>query len=98
MTFAYLTDVWVDPAYQGKGLGSWLVSCVRELLEAMPDLRRSLLFTGDWERSVPFYEKLLGMKLIEPRKGQGLAVMERKGKGHPNYGYDGTEYDSPPNQ
>ena len=94
VTFAYLTDVWVDPTYQGKGLGSWLISCVQEVLEAMPDLRRSLLFTGDWERSVPFYQKLMGMELIEPRKGEGLAVMERKGRRHPSYGHDGTVYDS----
>ncbi|KAF2724251.1 gcn5-related n-acetyltransferase [Polychaeton citri CBS 116435] len=51
VTFAYLTDVWVDPSYQGRGLGSWLVQCVQEVLEAMPHLRRSLLFTGDWKRS-----------------------------------------------
>ena len=92
VTFAYLTDVWVNPAYQGKGLGSWLVRCVQEVLEGMPDLRRSLLFTADWERSVPFYQKLMGMSLIEPRRGEGLAIMETKGKGHPSYGHEGTGY------
>ncbi|KAL2887377.1 hypothetical protein HOO65_050498 [Ceratocystis lukuohia] len=92
VTFAYLTDVWVDPAYQGKGLGSWLVKCVQEVFEDMPDLRRSMLFTADWERSVPFYERLLGMKLIESRRGEGLAVMESKGRGHPSYGHEGTGY------
>ncbi|KAL5610929.1 hypothetical protein FOBRF1_007046 [Fusarium oxysporum] len=87
VTFAYLTDVWVDPTYQGKGLGSWLVRCIQELLEEMPDLRR-----GDWERSVPFYEKLLGMSLVEPKRGEGLAVMESKGRGHPSYGKAGLGY------
>ncbi|KAF5007792.1 hypothetical protein FDECE_5916 [Fusarium decemcellulare] len=92
ITFAYLTDVWVDPAYQGKGLGSWLVECVQEVLETMPDLRRSMLFTADWKRSVPFYERLMGMKLIESRRGEGLAIMESKGRGHPSYGREGTGY------
>ncbi|KAJ4262871.1 hypothetical protein NW762_006484 [Fusarium torreyae] len=92
VTFAYLTDVWVDPTYQGQGLGSWLMRCIQEILDEMPDLRRTMLLTGDWERSVPFYEKLLGMNLVEPRRGEGLAVMESKGKGHPSYGQQGNGY------
>ncbi|KAI3333790.1 hypothetical protein F4824DRAFT_502777 [Ustulina deusta] len=31
VTFAYLTDVYVLPEYQGKGLGSWMLSCLDEL-------------------------------------------------------------------
>jgi ribosomal protein S18 acetylase RimI-like enzyme len=92
VTFAYLTDVWIDPKQQGKGLGSWLIRCVREVLEEMPYLRRTMLLTGDWERSVPFYEKLLDMNLVEPKRGEGLAVMESKGRGHPSYGKQGTGY------
>ncbi|KAJ4005432.1 hypothetical protein NW752_002265 [Fusarium irregulare] len=92
VTFAYLTDVWVDPALQGKGLGSWLIRCIHEVLDSMPDLRRTMLLTGDWERSVPFYEKLLDAKLIETKRGEGLAVMESKGRGHPSYGRPGTGY------
>ncbi|CEI61635.1 hypothetical protein FVEN_g9282 [Fusarium venenatum] len=92
VTFAYLTDVWVDPTLQGKGLGSWLIRCVQEVVDTMPHLRRTILFTGDWERSVPFYEKLMDMSLMEPKKGEGLAVMESKGRGHPNYGKAGTGY------
>ncbi|KAH7233706.1 hypothetical protein BKA59DRAFT_320459 [Fusarium tricinctum] len=92
VTFAYLTDVWVDPKLQGKGLGSWLIRCVREVLEDMPYLRRTMLLTGDWERSVPFYEKLLDMRSVEPKRGEGLAVMESKGRGHPSFGKPGTGY------
>lgn len=91
-TFLYLTDVWVDPSYQGKGLGSWLVRCVQEVIESMPHLRRSLLMTADWKRSVPFYEKLMEMELFPCQQGEGLAVMERKGVGHPNFGGKGTGY------
>lgn len=84
-TFLYLTDVWVDRACQGKGIGKWLIQSVQEVIEKIPHLRRSLLFTGDWTRSVPFYEKLMGMTVMETKPGQGLAVMERKGPAHPNY-------------
>ncbi|EXL72381.1 murein transglycosylase [Fusarium oxysporum f. sp. conglutinans race 2 54008] len=84
VTFAYLTDVWVNRTYQGKGLGSWLVRCIREVLDEMPHLRRTMLLTGDWERSVPFYEKLLRMYVVEPKRGEGLAIMESKGTDHPS--------------
>ncbi|ENH74344.1 Calcium/calmodulin-dependent protein kinase [Fusarium oxysporum f. sp. cubense race 1] len=70
--------------YQGKGLGSWLVRCIREVLDEMPHLRRTMLLTGDWERSVPFYEKLLRMYVVEPKRGEGLAIMESKGTDHPS--------------
>ena len=89
-TFIYLTDVYIWPSHQGSGLGKWLVSCVQEVVERMPYLRRSLCFTGDWKRSVPFYEKLMGMELIECRRGadgrngEGLAVLMRKGDGDPS--------------
>ncbi|EJP69004.1 GNAT family N-acetyltransferase, putative [Beauveria bassiana ARSEF 2860] len=87
-TFLYVTDVWVDPAVQGRGrgLGSWVVRCVQEVAEEMPYLRRSVLFTSSWEKSVPFYRKLMGMEVVESRFGDGLATMERKGRGHPLYG------------
>ena len=82
-TFLYLTDVWVDPVHQGSGLGRWLISVVQQAIESMPFLRRSILFTGDWQRSVPFYKELMGMDVLETKQGEGLAVMERKGRGHP---------------
>ncbi|OAA64889.1 Acyl-CoA N-acyltransferase [Cordyceps fumosorosea ARSEF 2679] len=91
-TFVYLTDVWVDPAAQGRGLGSWLVRCVREVVEEMPHLRRSMLFTSSWERSVPFYRRLMGMEVVESTPGQGLITMECKGRGHPRYGSEGSHY------
>lgn len=86
-TFLYLTDVWVDPAHQGSGLGRWLISTIQEVIESMPHLRRSILFTGDWQRSVPFYEKLMGMSVLDTKPGEGLAIMERKWKGHPDFGH-----------
>ena len=84
-TFAYLTDVWVDPKQQGQGLGSWLVQCVQDTIDSMPYLRRTVLFTSDWERSVPFYKRLMGME-IRPTVtvGSGNVLMERRFKEHPS--------------
>lgn len=45
-TFAYLADVFVVPAYRGRGLGKWLVSCILDH-PALQGLRRLLLATRD---------------------------------------------------
>ncbi|KAF1965074.1 putative GNAT family N-acetyltransferase [Bimuria novae-zelandiae CBS 107.79] len=89
-TFLYLTDVYIAPPHQRQGLGTWLVKCVQEVIAEMPHLRRSMLFTYDWKRGVPFYEKLMGMGLMECRKpgegeeGVGAAVMQWKGPTFPD--------------
>jgi predicted GNAT family acetyltransferase len=44
--FAYLSDVYVDRAVRGIGLGSWLVRCLRDELAAR-GLRRFVLATND---------------------------------------------------
>ena len=85
-TFVYLTDVYFWPAHQGRGLGKWLIMCVQEVIEWMPYLRRSMLFTSGWERLVPMYRALMGMELIGSADGAGAvgaAVMQRKGEGFP---------------
>ncbi|MFI7343325.1 GNAT family N-acetyltransferase [Streptomyces sp. NPDC050085] len=45
-TFAWLCDVYVDPAVRGKGLGTRLVAAVRDHLEPL-GIRRILLATRD---------------------------------------------------
>ncbi|KAF1358899.1 hypothetical protein EJ07DRAFT_122298 [Lizonia empirigonia] len=85
-TFSYLTDVFILPAYQGKGLGKWIVRCVGEVHDSMPHLRRSMLFTSDWKRSVPFYQSVLGMELYAGNRGEegrGPAILQKLGPGLP---------------
>lgn len=84
-TFSYLTDVYVLPAYQGEGLGRWIVACVGQVHDSMPYLRRSMLFTSDWKRSVPFYRSVLGMETITGRSEEsgGPAIMQKLGPGFP---------------
>lgn len=45
-TFAYLADVFVLPGHRGKGLGKWMIGCVREH-PRLQGLRRWLLATAD---------------------------------------------------
>ena len=45
-TFAYLADIFIMPAYQRRGLGKWLVSCILAHPE-LQGLRRLLLATRD---------------------------------------------------
>jgi GNAT superfamily N-acetyltransferase len=45
-TFAWLCDVYVEPAHRGRGLGKWLVTAVRDHLEPYR-MRRVMLATGD---------------------------------------------------
>jgi GNAT superfamily N-acetyltransferase len=45
-TFAYLADVFISEPYRGKGLGTWLISCIIEHPD-LQGLRRWLLATLD---------------------------------------------------
>ena len=45
-TFAWLCDVYVDPAARGRGLGTWLAGAVRDHLDEL-GVRRILLATND---------------------------------------------------
>lgn len=59
VTFAYLTDVYVLPEYQGKGLGRWILECLNEIIKGWPYLRRFMFITSD---SFELYRKTLGAK------------------------------------
>ncbi len=46
VTFGYLTDVYVLPDHQGKGLGRWLMECLGDVIRAWPALRGFWLLSG----------------------------------------------------
>ncbi|EPE25560.1 Acyl-CoA N-acyltransferases (Nat) [Glarea lozoyensis ATCC 20868] len=53
VSFVYLTDVYVLPAYQKQGLGRWMIVCIREYLEEWETLKRIMFINigkGDWYR------------------------------------------------
>lgn len=80
VTFAYLTDLYILPEYQGLGLGGWIIDCIGELLEEMPYLRWAMLRTS-MEKSQSAYEKRLGMAVLQSGDiKNGPVMMGRKGR------------------
>jgi GNAT superfamily N-acetyltransferase len=79
VTFAYLTDVYVLREYQKMGLGSWMISCVNEAIETWPQLRGMVLICANSEAG--WYEKLLGVKVLESIKGHEVNMMMKEGPG-----------------
>lgn len=75
-TFVYLTDVWVAESQTGKGLGTWLISCVNEWVDLVPHLRQFFLLTGD--SKAPYYARKLNMRRIE--EVNAFVTMMRPGK------------------
>ncbi|KAK2800815.1 hypothetical protein FQN50_007956 [Emmonsiellopsis sp. PD_5] len=79
-TFAYLTDVYMLPEYQGSGMGTWLLECIDEWAagDGKEYFRRLMLVTVG-ERAEGYYRRVMGM---ETMGGQGGRVaMIKKGKG-----------------
>jgi GNAT superfamily N-acetyltransferase len=71
VTFGYLTDVYVLPEYQGKGLGRWIIECLDEVIKGWPHLRRFMFLTSG---SMDLYRKTLGAKDFNECKTEGLMV------------------------
>jgi GNAT superfamily N-acetyltransferase len=78
VTFAYLTDVYVLEAHQGKGLGKWMMACLKEVLDSWEGLRRCVLFTGGKD-AARLYETTLGMRDVSEQKN-GLVIMQVMGR------------------
>ncbi|MET8906372.1 GNAT family N-acetyltransferase [Micromonospora sp. NPDC004551] len=70
VTFAWLCDVYVDPAERGRGLGTWLAGAVRDHL-AEWGVRRIVLATADAHE---VYAKV-GFTPVEP--GRWMAYDRR---------------------
>ena len=75
VSFAYITDVYVLPAHQGKGLGTWLMQCVTEELSSWPELRRSLLMSNS--EGAGFYRKVMGHVPFEQGE-KGFELLGRR--------------------
>jgi GNAT superfamily N-acetyltransferase len=63
-TFAYLCDVYVLESHQGKGLGTWMIQCVRQHPE-LQGLRRWHLTTRD---AHALYRKVGFVPLSRPER------------------------------
>ncbi|OOF93614.1 hypothetical protein ASPCADRAFT_209558 [Aspergillus carbonarius ITEM 5010] len=81
ITFAYLTDVYVLPEYQGRGLGGWLLDCMAEVLAPLPYLRWTMLRTST-AKSRESYERRMGMRVLcNGDVKDGAVMMGKKGQG-----------------
>ncbi|KAL2862836.1 uncharacterized protein BJX67DRAFT_289954 [Aspergillus lucknowensis] len=80
-TFAYLTDVYVIPEFQGLGLGGWILDCIDEVLKPLPYLRWLMLRTSS-ERSVQSYRARFGMELLDNSDVSKGVTMGRRGNGN----------------
>lgn len=78
-TLAYLTDVYIHPDYQKRGLGHWLIQCVKEWSGTMPYLRR-LLLVADEGAKEEYYSRVLGCGRAED-EGKGHRIISTVGPG-----------------
>lgn len=82
VTFAYLTDLYVLPEHQGKGLGGWLIDCVDEVVKPLPHFRWILLRTSS-VKSQESYKQRMGMEILDsPDARQDPVMMGRRGLGN----------------
>lgn len=79
VTVAYLTDVYILPAYRSRGLGKWMMRCVDETFKSMEHLRGMILIVNRGSPEEVLYRKYLDMDdlsspaILLDRKGRGSA-------------------------
>ncbi|KAI8931529.1 hypothetical protein NX059_011186 [Plenodomus lindquistii] len=78
-TFAYLTDVYLQPSYRSLGLGRWMIRCCREAVLDMPHLRFLQLLTGS-EQAQQLYRKEFGMQKIDGKEEALVCMGARKAR------------------
>lgn len=78
VTFAYLTDVFTFPEYQRRGLASWMMRSIKEMVDEWPDLRGLMLMTHD-KSAAQMYEKTLGAVDFDKGPSAGLTMLEMAG-------------------
>ncbi|KAL7622143.1 hypothetical protein AAE478_007645 [Parahypoxylon ruwenzoriense] len=85
VTFAYLTDVYILPEYQGKGLGRWMMECLSEVIKGWPHLRRFMFLASD---KMDLYRKHLGAKEWNECDMVGISIglIEGPAAQHPKHG------------
>lgn len=79
VTFGYLTDVYVLVEHQQRGLGTFLMKCVNEVLESWPEMRAFWILSSSPE-SQRIYEKICGtVDFFAEVTNPNLRLLEKKG-------------------
>lgn len=76
VTFAYLTDVYLQDDHRGLDLGKWLVECCQEVMQGMPALRRGMLLTSS-DVGKRFYSRELGFYDVEEERDYMICMTRR---------------------
>ncbi|VUC27489.1 unnamed protein product [Clonostachys rosea] len=79
VSFAYLTDVFVLRDYQRRGLASWMIRSIKEVVMEWPDLRGLTLMAND-KISARMYERDLGALEFDKGPSAGLIMLEMPGR------------------
>ncbi|KAJ4158616.1 uncharacterized protein LMH87_009134 [Akanthomyces muscarius] len=80
VTFAYLTDVFILEDYQRRGLASWMMRALKEVVDGWPNLRGLVLMTHD-SAAARMYQRELGALGFDEGPSAGLVVLEMPGNG-----------------
>lgn len=78
VTFAYLTDVFVLDDFQRRGLASWLMRALKEIINEWQDMRGLLIMTHD-NAAARLYKRELGAVDFDEGPSAGLVVLEMAG-------------------
>ncbi|KHN99077.1 Acyl-CoA N-acyltransferase [Metarhizium album ARSEF 1941] len=80
VTFAYLTDVFIIEEFQRRGLASWMMRALKELVDEWPNLRGLMLMTHD-KAAARMYQRTLGAVDFDKGPSAGLVMLEMGGNG-----------------
>ncbi|KAL1637714.1 hypothetical protein SLS58_009140 [Diplodia intermedia] len=69
-TIFFLTDVFVLPEHQGKGLAKWMMRCIKEGTDALPAVRRVMCMAKRAPHAIKFYEDALGAEVHDQENGE----------------------------
>lgn len=79
VTFGYLTDVYVLEEHQQRGLGTFLMTCVNEVLESWPEMRGFWILSSS-PQAQRLYEKTCGaVDFFAENTNPNLQLLEKKG-------------------
>ena len=76
MTAAYLSDVYIHPDYRAFRLGKWLIECCKEVMDAMPAMRRGFLLANP-DVGKKFYERELGFYDMNEEREKVVCMTKR---------------------
>lgn len=79
VTFGYLTDVYVLKEHQERGLGTFLMKCLNEIVESWPELRALWILASSPE-SQKLYAKIFDAHdFFAANNKSNLRLLEKKG-------------------